>query len=55
MKWLIRALANPEVLAALKALAVALIALALPTADVALTGGQVGPAVAQLVLGPFVS
>lgn len=55
MKWLTNALRDPEVLAALKALAVALIALALPTADVALTGGQVGPAVAELVLGPFVS
>lgn len=55
MRWLTLALGSPEVRVALKALAAALIALAVPTLDVAVTGGQVGPSVARLVLGPFVS
>ena len=49
-KWLIAVLQSREVRAAVQALLVALIGLALPTADVALTGGQVGPAVARRVL-----
>lgn len=52
-KWLIAVARDPALRAALKALLVAAIAAALPTADVALLDGQVGPAVARLVLAPF--
>lgn len=52
-EWLTRAVHDPALRAALKALAVALIGLALPALDVALLDGQAGPAVARVVLAPF--